>query len=235
MEVYLFNSTVLFVHEEGDFIIKAVLFDFDGVVVQSEQLHMRTFLELLEPYGVKVSEQRWYNEFAGTGSRHIFEVLVKEYDIPKSVDELVQARKTNYEKAVKKGMLKLTPGVIEFLEKLKQKKIKTAIVSGSHRTNIEAALKIFGLNKFFDIVVSGDELEKRKPDPEPFLYAARKLKITPTECIAIEDSVSGAKSVKAAGIKLVIIRSPVEIRKDSSTIEIIDFKGFELPYTEPNK
>ncbi|MFH1521008.1 MAG: HAD family phosphatase [Candidatus Micrarchaeota archaeon] len=209
--------------------MKGVLFDFDGVVVQSEQLHMTTFLELLEPYGVKVSEKRWYSEFAGTGSKHIFEVLVKEYKILKSVDELVQTRKDNYEKAVRNGMLKLTPGVVEFLKKLKEKKIKIAIVSGSHRTNINAALEIFCLAKFFDVIVSGDELEKRKPDPEPFLYAARKLDLTPDECMAIEDSVPGAKSVKAAGMKLVIVHSPANILIDEEAIEIKDFEGFNLP------
>lgn len=203
-----------------------MLFDFDGVVVQSEPLHMETFLELLKPYGVKVNEKRWYREFAGTGSKHIFEVLVEEFKIPKSVDELVQIRKTNYEKAVRSGRLKLTPGIVEFLEKLRQKKVKTAIVSGSHRTNINVALEMFGLAKFFDVIVSGDALEKRKPDPEPFLYAARKLGIKPEECIAIEDSISGAKSVKAAGMKLIIIRSPVKIPIEGDTIEIADFREF---------
>lgn len=184
---------------------------------------METFLELLKPYGVEVSEERWYNEFAGTGSKHIFEVLVDEYKIPEKVDDLVQKRKSNYEKAVREGRLTLTPGIVKFLEKIKEKKLKIAIVSGSHRTNVQAALDIFNLSKFFDLIVSGDELEKRKPDPEPFLHAARKLGLKPEECVAIEDSVSGAKAVLAANMKLIIVKSPARITVNEGTMVITDF------------
>src|SRR5271157_5219902 len=116
--------------------LEAVLFDFDGVVVQSERLHMRTFLELLAPYGVTVDEKRWYREFAGTGSRHIFEVLVKENGIPEDVDRLVERRKRIYEERVRAGELKETPGIRQFLEYLRSKKMKIAIVSGSHSSNV---------------------------------------------------------------------------------------------------
>ena len=216
-------------HMAGDdYIIRAILFDFDGVIVQSEKLYMETFLEFLHPYGVKVSEERWYNEFAGTGKKHIFEVLVDEYKIQEDVDNLVQRRKENYEKAVRQGRLKITPGVVEFLEKIRKKKIKTAIVSGSHRTNIQAALEMFDLVGFFDVIVSGDELEKRKPDPEPFLYAARKLGVKPGECIAIEDSNSGAKAVIAAKMRLIVVRSPAKINLPKNTRIIEDFRKLEL-------
>ncbi len=190
---------------------------------------MKTFLELLRPYGVKVSKEKWYNEFAGTGSRHIFEVLVKKYGIEEDVDGLVTLRKRNYENAVRSGKLRETPGIEEFLKKLKKQKIKTAIVSGSHKTNVQAALDVFGLSKYFDVIVSGDDLEKRKPDPEPFLYAARKLGLKPEECIAVEDSFSGAKSVRAAGMKLVVVSSPAKIPIDRHTIVIKNFKNFDIP------
>ncbi|VVC02903.1 Phosphoglycolate phosphatase [Candidatus Bilamarchaeum dharawalense] len=205
-----------------------MLFDFDGVIVQSEPLHRKTFLDLLRPYQVDVSTERWYREFAGTGSRHIFEVLVKEHSINENVDVLVAKRKKNYEEAVQKGELKQTPGVEKFLALLKRKKIKTAIVSGSHRTNVQAALKFFNLAEFFDIIVSGDDLEKRKPDPEPFLYAARKLGLKPDECIAIEDSFSGAEAVIAAGMKLIILRSPAKIPRENAVAVIDNFENIDL-------
>lgn len=209
--------------------LKGVLFDFDGVVVQSEKLHKRTFLELLKPYGVEISEERWYSEFAGTGSKHIFEVLTAEYGIKEDVDVLVVRRKKNYEDAVRNGELKETPGIEEFLRKLKQKKMKTAIVSGSHRSNVQAALDFFHLAKYFDLIVAGDELEKRKPDPEPYLYAARKLGLKPEECMVLEDSLAGAKSAMTAGMHLVMVTSPAKIPLPKGTVIIDDFKGFELP------
>jgi len=187
---------------------KAVLFDFDGVVVRSEDIHMETFLELLRPYGVSVSRERWYREFSGTGSKHIFEVLVKEFSVPQDVDSLVARRKGMYEKRVRKGELEETPGVRGFLETLRKDGIKTAIVSGSHRTNVKAALDMLDLGGYFDVIVSGDDIRERKPDPGPFLQAAKLLLVRPEDCIAIEDSAPGAEAVRRAGMKLVVVESP---------------------------
>src|SRR5262249_11412981 len=125
--------------------IKAVLFDFDGVVVLSEPLHKRTFMELLSPYGVVVSEERWFREFAATGLRHIFDVVTKENGIDEGVSQLVEKRKKIYEGYVRGGELKEVPGVRAFLEALKKAGLRAAIVSGSHRTNVELSLSVLDL------------------------------------------------------------------------------------------
>ena len=208
---------------------KAILFDFDGVIVQSEKLHMKTFLDLFEKYGLKISEEKWFSTFAGTGSRYIIEVLVKELGVNEDVDKLVKIRKEKYEERVKAGELELTAGVVEFLDEIKRRKIKTAIVSGSHRTNVELALKTFSLEKYFDTIVSGDDIKERKPSPEPFLFGARALKVDPKDCIAVEDSKAGCMSVVAAGIKLVIVKSPIskDLKIYKSPI-IDDFTKFPM-------
>lgn len=205
--------------------IKAVLFDFDGVVVQSEPLHMKTFLQLLAPYGVNVSEKRWYQEFAGTGSRHIFEVLVKEHNLALDVDELVAKRKKIYETHVRAGELKEVPGVRTFLSMIRKRKLKTAIVSGSHRTNVELAISILKLESFFDLIVSGDDMKVRKPDPGPFLYAAEKLGLNPQQCIVIEDSAAGCEAAKRAGMRLIVVKSPAGVYKDDLVIK--DFEELD--------
>ena len=207
--------------------LKGVLFDFDGVVVQSEALHMRTFLELLSPYGVKVSEERWYGEFAGTGSKSIFERLIKEFGIDANVDQLVEKRKKLYEGYVRGGALKETPGVRGFLDSLHGSGIKTAIVSGSHRSNVEAALSVFGLGSYFDLIVSGDEIQSRKPDPGPFLHAAEILGVSPKECVVIEDSVAGCESARRAGMKLIVMKSPATCSVGTYDMLIGDFNGLD--------
>jgi beta-phosphoglucomutase len=207
--------------------MEGALFDFDGVVVQSEALHMRTFLELLAPYGVKVSEARWYREFAGTGSRHIFEVLTKENGIEEDVGELVERRKGIYEARVRSGELLETKGILRFLEWLRAKKIKTAIVSGSHRTNVQAALDVLALGKYFDTIVSGDDMLQRKPDPEPFLSAAKELSLEPKNCVVFEDSVAGCQAARRAGMKLVVIESPALKSVGSYDLLIKDFTGLD--------
>jgi len=208
--------------------IKAVLFDFDGVVVQSEALHMKTFLELLAPYGVKVPEKRWYREFAGTGSRHIFEVLCEEFRIPEDVGALVERRKKLYEGYVRGGALKEMPGVREFLSELQKRKISCAIVSGSHRTNVKLALSLLNLEPYFQLIVSGDDMEKRKPDPEPFLHAARMLNVPPSECLVIEDSLPGCEAAKRAGMRFVAMKSPASEALNGYDAMINDFTEFPL-------
>jgi HAD superfamily hydrolase (TIGR01509 family) len=204
---------------------KAVLFDFDGVVVQSEMLHKKTFLELLSPYGVEVSDERWYREFAGTGSKHIFEVLVSEKGIDENPAELTEKRKKIYESYVRKGALGQTRGVVRLLRDLRGKDIKTAIVSGSHRTNVELALSVLNLGGYFDLIVSGDDLKERKPDPSPFLYAAEKLGVRPEECVVIEDSRSGMLAAMAAGMKLVCMIAHPALDSSACRIKIRDFTG----------
>jgi len=208
--------------------IRGVLFDFDGVIVQSEPLHMRTFMEILAPYGVHVSQDRWYREFAGTGSRSIFERLAREYKVPDPIDELVERRKILYEKYVRSGMLNTTIGIRDFLASLKKERIKRAIVSGSHRTNVELALSIFGLGEFFDIIVSGDDTEFRKPDPGAFLYAAKKIGLTPAECVVIEDSVAGAEAARRGGMKLIAVKSPALHQLGRYDLAIDDFLDFDV-------
>ncbi|MEW6035203.1 MAG: HAD family phosphatase [Candidatus Micrarchaeota archaeon] len=202
---------------------KAVLFDFDGVIVDSEPLHMKTFLELLAPYGVEVGTERWYREFAGTGSRHIFEVLVKEHGIQEDVDGLVARRKALYESRVRAGALKEMPGVRDFLRLLRERGIKAAIVSGSHRTNVQAALEMLSLGQF-DLIVSGDDLKERKPEPGPFLFAAKRLGLKPGECLVIEDSISGCVAARRAGMRLVWMKPPVGLAQQEADLVVSDFR-----------
>lgn len=202
--------------------IKAVLFDFDGVIVQSEELHMRTFLELLSDYGVEVSRERWYRDFAGTGSRRIFEVLAREHSIGKDLDELVETRRNDFISHAKKGELKEVPGLRDFLGYLKEKGIKTAIVSGGHRSYIEMLLDLLGINTF-DFIVTADDIKARKPDPEPFLLAARTLGIIPERCLVIEDSYSGCEAARRAGMRLIWLRSDPSMKSPECDLEITDF------------
>ncbi len=205
-----------------------VLFDFDGVVVQSEPLHLKTFIEVLAPWNISLTNERWYREFAGTGSRHILSLLIKENNLSIDVDSLVAKRKKLYEEYVRKGDLQETPGVRSFLKDLRAKKIKTAIVSGSHRSNVELALTMLNLGEYFDLIVSGDDLSVRKPDPYPFLYAAGKLGLKPKECIAIEDSLSGMLSVKRANMRLVCVRSQNYTDFGKCDRIIPDFRGISI-------
>lgn len=205
---------------------KAVIFDFDGVVVDSEPLHMRTFQETLEPLGVKIEPSRWYKEFAGTGSGRIIQKLFDDFNVNENAQKYVEIRKKLYASYVKKGMLELKPGIREFLGKLEEKKVKIAIASGGHNSNICLVLSKFDLSDFFKIVVGSEDSKRRKPYPDPFLIAAERLGVKPEDCIVIEDSIPGAKAAKSAGMELVVMKSPACKDLNSDVLIINSFSEF---------
>ncbi len=202
---------------------RGILFDFDGVVVQSELVHHSSFMELFEKEGITISYLDWYRSYAGTGSRSIIERIKKDNKLNFEVDDYVRKRKEIYERHLKEGKLGKTEGIEEFLEFLNSREIPKAIVSGSHRSNVLLGLKVTKLEKYFDFVVSGDDLEKKKPDPEPFLFAARKMGLEPAKSVVIEDSVSGCIAARAGNFKLVVIDSPAANETGSCDLRIGNF------------
>lgn len=206
--------------------IKAVLFDFDGVVAQTEPIHLQTFRELLKPLGVKISEERWYREFTGIGSTAIMAKLFQDFKIKKDVKIWVKKRKLLYQKYVKNGTIRATPGIRKFLLELRRKNIKIAIVSGGHSTNINRVLEKLKLMEFFDSynIISLEDVKNRKPHPEGFLLAAKRLLVRPKECLAIEDSISGIIAANRAKMKVVCVRSPAPVDLNKCDYVIKDFR-----------
>jgi len=208
---------------------KAVVFDFDGVIVKSEPLHYRTFREALAPLGVRIDRRRWYRDFAGTGSHNIISRLLEEHGVKADVDALVEKRKGLFSRRVEEGKLRPTRGLRAFLRKIRKRGIKTAIASGGHTQNITLILERLGLLGQFDAVVGGEEARNRKPHPEIFLRAAEKLGLEPRECVAVEDSIPGAESASRAGMELVCFDSPARKDLNSPCAKVINsFSEFPL-------
>ena len=204
--------------------VRAALFDFDGVIVRSEPLHKKTFLELLSPYGVEVSDGRWYKEFAGTGSRRIFKALAREHGISPDIDELVSRRRALFVEHARRGELEVMPGLMGLLDALKGRGIRMAIVSGGHRDYIEVLLDMLGIRGYFGAVISAEDLEERKPDPGPFLMGAERLGISPEECLVIEDSFSGCAAARAGGMKLIWVRPDASLQAPDCDLEVEDLQ-----------
>lgn len=202
--------------------VKAVIFDFDGVIVKSEPLHYRTFRQILAPLGIRINRARWYKEFAGTGSRSIISRLFAEHGIEEDVEEYVQRRKRLYADYVKKDGLRPNKGLRRFLTRLKTLDIRTAIASGGHNSNIELVLSKIGMSGMFDAVVGSADVKRSKPDPEVFIVAARKLHMKPAECVVVEDSIPGTEAACRAGMKVVCFDSPARKALNNSCIKIID-------------
>ena len=230
------SEAKIFMEDPGNYKAKALIFDFDGVIVKSEPLHYKTFCEILEPLGIRIARHRWYKEFAGTGSRSIIARLLEENKIKigaAELDALIEKRKNLFTKYVANGNLKPNPGLRKFLIKIKSKGIKTAIASGGHRSNIEQILSMLKLNTFFDVIVGGEEAQNRKPHPEIFLRAAAKLGVGTNKCVAIEDSIPGAIAARRAGMALVCFDSPSRKSLNSRCVKLItSYSEFPLGLLE---
>jgi len=208
---------------------KAFLFDFDGVVVESEPVHLETFRSIVAPLGIDISEERWYREFVGVGSPFIMKTLLNEKGISDEevIKKYVDERRKLFEKRILEGKLQTKRGFEKFIREAKKQGIKTAIVSGGHKDNIVLALSLLKLQKYFDVIIGREDYEKRKPDPECYLLAAKKVGAAPEDCTVFEDSISGCLAAKSAGIKVVAVEAPIPVEKGGCKPDkkIKDFEG----------
>ena len=184
--------------------IKAVLFDVDGVVVESELLHLQTFNEILEPYGLEISENEWKTRFLGAGSAAIMTTLFEENGISDDPTPIIDQRRLLYREHVQRGDLQPIPGFIAFYESVLNAHLPVAFVSTGHPVSLNAALESLGLLGKHP-VIDVTQVTRTKPDPEAYLLAAQALKVPPEDCLVFEDSPIGITAAKSAGMTCVAL------------------------------
>lgn len=187
--------------------IKAVIFDHDGVIADTEPIHLRADNIVLSRFGYGTSASE--NEsLVGLSTRKSWEIFREMFKIPEAVDYLVQEKTSAAAEIIGKEGIKPNEGLLQLLEKLKSNGCKLAIASGQYRKVINAVLARLKIADYFSVIVSGEETAKGKPDPEVFLTAAKRLNTDPEECAVIEDSESGVVAAKAAGMLCIALRTP---------------------------
>jgi beta-phosphoglucomutase len=194
--------------------LRAVIFDFDGVLFDSEKLHLAAFNSVLARLKIEISTQEYYEKFLGLSDRELLEVINnREKNLALTHMQFKQLLSAKAE-AFKNLALTQAPvisGVPEFIKMLSANKIPMAIGSGALLPEIEMLLKGANLRQFFDCVVSAEQVKKGKPDPEGFSLALKLLndkthqEIKPQDCIVIEDSRWGLEAAKNAGMHTVAI------------------------------
>ena len=193
--------------------LKAVIFDFDGVITDSEVLHLRAFNQSLVPYGVKISTKDYYTNYLGFSDFDCYKILVDKGLLKideQHIDAIIEEKSKIFEK-LSKTEGRTIEGVHEFLQMLEENNIPMAICSGSLLVEIEVMLEESGLRHFFAEIVSAEQVRKGKPHPEGFILAMKKLNknsqppIAAGECIVIEDSHWGLQAGKAAGMHTVAV------------------------------
>jgi HAD superfamily hydrolase (TIGR01509 family) len=190
--------------------MKAAIFDFDGVVVDSEPWQFESLKKALKEFSYEMTKEQFIREWVEEGSD--FNDAVKHYRLNTTPDEIRRIKKGYYFELVEKKM-KLMPHAKEAIARIK-KNFRTALATNSDRVDVEKILGRFGIKDIFDVIVSREDYRERKPSPECLFVAAGKLGVKPEECFVIEDSERGVKTAKNAGMK--VIAFPNEFSKNSN-------------------
>ena len=180
--------------------IKTVIFDMDGVIVDTEPVHHYAYNQHFKQLNINVTPEM-YASFTGNSTKNIFERLKVQFNLHEDVETLVEAKRNLFNDAFdSKDDLYLLDGVEDLIKDLYTNGMQLVLASSSATVTINRVFKRFGLHKYFTHIVSGEDFPKSKPHPAIFLKAA-ELSQTPTEnCIVIEDSTNGIMASKAAGI-----------------------------------
>lgn len=194
--------------------LQAVIFDCDGVLVDTEPLHYEAFQKVLGPLGLGHDYGRYLEHFVGFDDRDAFVHAFEEAGRDLSADlleSLMEAKSAALFKLIEKGAPGF-PGVVELVEELRQKGVPMAVASGALRREVEALTESLGLRGAFRTIVGADDVRKSKPDPETYRLAVERLggacgakPLDPPRCIAIEDTPAGISSAKSAGLAVVAV------------------------------
>jgi len=180
--------------------IKGVLLDMDGVLVDSEHYICKAAIMMFNELGIKASPED-FKPFTGMGENRYLGGVAENYGIIIDIEK-VKARTYEIYQEIVRDKLSPLPGVHEFIEKCRIKGFKLALATSADKIKMEVNLKELGLSgDIFDSIVTGIDVEQKKPFPEIYLKAAKNLGLEPDECLVVEDAVSGIKAGKAAGCR----------------------------------
>ena len=194
--------------------IRTVIFDMDGVIIDTEPIHYHAFVTQFAELGITVSDTL-YASFLGSSTRNIFQRLKQEFALPQDVDMLLSRKRALFNQAFDEdAALDLLPGVRALIEDIQQHGVQLVVASSASKATIGRVFKRFGLAPYFAHIVSGEDFAQSKPNPAIFLHAAALAETPVAECIVIEDSANGVAAAKAAGIYCIGYASPHSAGQD---------------------
>ncbi|MFV8326535.1 HAD family hydrolase [Flavobacterium sp. ZS1P14] len=212
--------------------IQTVIFDMDGVIVDTEPVHRYAYFKQFDELNIAVTEEL-YTSFTGNSTRNIFQKLKEKFNLEQDVEDLILRKRSIFNDAFdNKEDLELLEGVEKLIKELHENGIQLILASSASKVTIERVFRRFKLHGYFTHVVSGEDFPKSKPHPAIFEHAA-SLSVAPKEnCIVIEDSTNGIKASKAAGIFCVGYNSVHSKDQDLSEADLVINHFNELGFDE---
>jgi HAD superfamily hydrolase (TIGR01509 family) len=186
---------------------RAVIFDMDGVIVDSEPYSMRALIDVLRQYGIDPTEAEIRRSY-GRRIRDDFADYFSRYGVTAHLETAIARKEARYYHLAA-GHLKPFPGVMRLLKRLRARGHGLALASSGDRVKVAFGMQALSLDGTFEAVVCGNDVTRSKPDPEIYLLAAQRLKIPPAACVAIEDAPAGVEAAKRAGMRCIAVTNSV--------------------------
>jgi HAD superfamily hydrolase (TIGR01509 family) len=210
--------------------LQTVIFDMDGVIVDTEPVHNYAYYQHFKELGIEVSAEM-FATFTGNSTKNVFEKIKNHFGIAEDIPTLVEKKRSLFNDAFDtKEDLFLLEGVEELIKQLHQNGIQLILASSSSKVTINRVFNRFKLHTYFSHIVSGEDFPQSKPNPAIFLEAVRLAKSNKENCIVIEDSTNGIKAAYAAGIFCVGYRSVNSKKQDYSLANLVIDRFEELDF-----
>ncbi|WP_026451250.1 HAD family hydrolase [Aequorivita capsosiphonis] len=196
--------------------LKAVLFDMDGVIVDTEPLHRKAYFKMFDEVNIDVNEAL-YDSFTGQATLPICRTLCEHFKLSETPETLVSIKRKHFKYLFENdSSLALLDGVHDLIKNYHENGLTLVLASSASMPNINRIFDRFDLNKYFKAKISGADLKASKPHPEIFIKAAELAEEHGDNCMVIEDSTNGIKAAKAANIYCVGFKSPNSVNQDYS-------------------
>ena len=211
--------------------ISAVIFDMDGVIVHSNPIHKTTINEFCTKHGLVVSDEELREKVYGRTNQDWIPAVFGDISQEK-IEELADEKEQMF-RDVFDPKEHMVPGIVVFLKKLKEKGIKMVVATSAPAENAVHILEGLDITDYFDAVLNSSHVTKSKPDPEPYLKAAKAVDVQPKDCIVFEDSISGVQSGLGAGAKVVgVATTHTHDELSDCQLVINNFDGLEVAEIE---
>lgn len=182
--------------------IEAVIFDMDGLMIDSERVTFEGYQHVLKKDNLTMSEET-YKTLLGKTVKAVYELFASDYGEQYDVDQVIKEVHQYIADRFENDGVPLKKGLLELLKYLKENNYKTIVATSSHRSRVDLILKQAKITEYFDDSICGDEVTHGKPDPEVFLKACQKLNVSPDKALVLEDSESGINAAYNAKIKVI--------------------------------
>ncbi|MFB3897456.1 MAG: HAD family hydrolase [bacterium] len=199
--------------------IQAVIFDMDGILIDSEPLQMIAINQVMAQWQVQLTD-REFQKMIGRKLADDFKTMQRKYSIPVDYATFAKQKKEAYHSILEQNLIEM-PGLSPLLSRLLSAQLRLAVASSSVRADVTMVLNGLQITDKFEVIASGDEVQEGKPNPALFLLAAQRLQVPVADCVAIEDSNPGLRAAKDAGMKCIVVPHQHTRHQDFSRADVI--------------